>query len=76
MNKDRQMKQVYQAIFAFVIAGLFIVPGSANLINEINKETRQAMNDDGTTIYVDDDNIAGPWDGTPGLSLPIHPGWD
>ena len=60
MNKDRQMKQVYQAIFAFVIAGLFIVPGSANLINEINKETRQAMNDEGSTIYVDDDNTAGP----------------
>jgi parallel beta-helix repeat protein len=64
MNKDRQMKQVYQTIFAFMIAGLFIVPGSANLINEINKETRQAMNDEGSTIYVDDDNTAGPWDGT------------
>ena len=64
MNKDRQMKQVYQAIFAFVIVGLFIIPGSANLINEINKETRQAMNDEGSTIYVDDDNTAGPWDGT------------
>jgi len=64
MNKDRQMKQVYQTIFAFMIAGLFIVPGSANLINEINKETRQAMNDGGSTIYVDDDNTAGPWDGT------------
>jgi len=64
MNKGRQMKQVYQAIFAFVIAGLFIVPGSADLINEINKETRQAMNDGGSTIYVDDDNTAGPWDGT------------
>lgn len=64
MNKDRQIKHVYQVIFAFIIAGLFIVPGSASLNNEINKEIRQAMNDDGSTIYVDDDNTAGPWEGT------------
>jgi parallel beta-helix repeat protein len=65
MNKDRRIKHVHQTIFAFVIAGLFIVPGSANLINEIHKETRPAMNDRGSTIYVDDNNTAGPWAGTP-----------
>ena len=64
MNKNCPNKYIWQAIFAIVVAGLFIVPGSANLIDEIQKETRQAMNDDGTTIYVDDDNTAGPWDGT------------
>ena len=64
MNKNYPNKYIWQAIFAIVVAGLFIVPASANLIDEIQKEARQAMNDDGTTIYVDDDNTAGPWEGT------------
>jgi parallel beta-helix repeat protein len=66
MNKSCPKMYIWQAIFAFLIAGLFIIPGSANLIDEIQKEARQAMNDSGSTIYVDDDNTAGPWEGTVG----------
>jgi parallel beta-helix repeat protein len=64
MNKNRHVKHLYQAIFALVIAAFFVAPGSANLINDVQKQTRQSMNDRGSTIYVDDDNTVGPWDGT------------
>jgi|WetSurMetagenome_2_1015567.scaffolds.fasta_scaffold02193_5 parallel beta-helix repeat protein len=64
MNKDRRINHAYQTIFAIIITGLFIVPASAGLINEIQRDARQVMNSGGSTIYVDDDNTAGPWEGT------------
>ncbi len=64
MKKNYPMKHLYQAIFTLVIAALFIAPGSANLINDLQKEMKQSINDGGSTIYIDDDNTAGPWDGT------------
>jgi len=64
MNYTRNTTHLCQAIFVLVIAGLFIIPGSASMTNESYKEMRHTMNVDGSTIYVDDDNTAGPWDGT------------
>jgi parallel beta-helix repeat protein len=64
MNNNHNPNHVYPAIFAFLIAGLFIVPGSASIINEQQKEMRHTTDGGGITIYVDDNNTAGPWDGT------------
>jgi len=64
MNYNRNTTHLCQAIFVLVIAGLFIIPGSASMINESYKEMRHTMNVGGSTIYVDDDNTAGPWEGT------------
>jgi len=64
MNKNHHMNQRYQAIITFIIASLFIVTGSANVITGIQKDAEQVTSERGSTIYVDDDNTAGPWDGT------------
>ena len=64
MNYNRNTTHLCQAIFVLVIAGLFIIPGSASMTNESYKEMRHTMNVGGSTIYVDDDNTAGPWEGT------------
>ena len=64
MKKLRQKTYVYQAMLVIVIAGLCIIPSSANLIGGIQKEAGQTTNDRGSTVYVDDDNVAGPWNGT------------
>jgi parallel beta-helix repeat protein len=63
MNKTRHRKLIYQAVFTFIIAGLFIIPGSASIFNEIQKNSNQTT-ERGSTIYVDYDNTDGPWDGT------------
>jgi parallel beta-helix repeat protein len=64
MIQAHTTRHVYQAIFAIVIAGLMLIPASASMINASNKENRHPFNNGGSTIYVDDDNTAGPWDGT------------
>jgi parallel beta-helix repeat protein len=51
-------KPLFQAILLFVIAGLFILPVSATILTEQHTTNR------GSTLYVDDDNTQGPWDGT------------
>ncbi|HWR64312.1 MAG TPA: NosD domain-containing protein [Candidatus Thermoplasmatota archaeon] len=63
MNKTHHRKPIYQALFTIFIAGLFIIPGSASIFNEIQKNGTHTT-ERGSTIYVDDDNTAGPWDGT------------
>ncbi len=63
MNKTNHRKPIYQTLFTIFIAGLFIIPGSAGIINEIQKNGTHTT-ERGSTIYVDDDNTAGPWDGT------------
>jgi parallel beta-helix repeat protein len=63
MNKTHHRKPIYQALFTIFIAGLFIIPGSASIFNELQKNGTQTT-ERGSTIYVDDDNTAGPWDGT------------
>lgn len=63
MKKNHGKKYIFHAIFALALACLFIIPGSAHNI-ETPTEPVHPMNFGGSTIYVDDDNIAGPWDGT------------
>ena len=63
MNKAYYNKSIYQAIFSIIIAGLFIIPGSASVFNGLQKNGVQTI-ERGSTIYVDDNNTAGPWDGT------------
>ena len=57
MNKTYHRKPIYQALFTIFIAGLFIIPGSASIFNEIQKNGTQTT-ERGSTIYVDDDNTA------------------
>jgi parallel beta-helix repeat protein len=64
MNNTHANKHMCQAIFACLIAGLFLIPTSATIISEKQKEMKTTMDSGGETIYVDDDNTAGPWDGT------------
>ncbi|HWR27278.1 MAG TPA: NosD domain-containing protein [Candidatus Thermoplasmatota archaeon] len=63
MNITHHKKSIFQALFTFVIAGLFIIPGSASVFTELQKNSEQTVGR-GSTIYVDDNNTAGPWDGT------------
>ena len=63
MKNAYQSKPIYQALFAFIIAGLFIIPGSASVFTELQKNNEQTTGR-GSTVYVDDSNIGGPWDGT------------
>ena len=63
MNITHHKKPIYQALFTFVIAGLFIIPGSASVFTELQKNSEQTTGR-GSTIYVDDSNTGGPWDGT------------
>lgn len=63
-NIHHKKKLIYQAVFTVIIAGLFIIPGSAGVMNGIQKNADQTTSERGSTIYVDDNNTAGPWDGT------------
>jgi parallel beta-helix repeat protein len=63
MNIIHHKKSISQALFTFVIAGLFIIPGSASVFTELQKNSEQTAGR-GSTVYVDDSNIEGPWDGT------------
>lgn len=63
MNKTHHRKPIYQALFTIFIAGLFIIPASANLFSDIQKNGTHKT-ERGSTIYVDDSNTEGPWDGT------------
>jgi parallel beta-helix repeat protein len=63
MKNNKNKKYVFQAIFALLIAGLFLIPGSASILTEQHKGLIPTFGG-GETIYVDDDNTQGPWDGT------------
>ncbi|MCX6661781.1 MAG: right-handed parallel beta-helix repeat-containing protein [Euryarchaeota archaeon] len=63
MNKKYQSKPIYQAFLAFIIACLFIIPGSASLFNDLQEKGHHTT-ERGSSIYVDDSNTAGPWDGS------------
>jgi len=62
MNKAYRPIPIFQALCVFILAGLLIVPVSANVFYELQKNIYQTTG--GATIYVDDDNVDGPWDGT------------
>jgi parallel beta-helix repeat protein len=64
MNRNHRRKYFVQTLFILMIAGLFILPGSANLLNGIEKEATHASTVEEMIIYVDDNNTVGPWDGT------------
>ena len=64
MNDDTPSKKLFQAAMVLTITGLFILPGSAGFYAIQNNEFGQSMPLRGTTIYVDDSNYAGPWEGT------------
>lgn len=63
MSKTYHYNPIFQSICTFLIAGLFIIPVSANVFQEQQKNSYQSA-ERGLTIYVDDDNVDGPWDGT------------
>lgn len=63
MNPQKKIT-LGKAFLSCVIAGLFVIPVSASVLNEVQKHVAYAMNNGGSTIYVDDDNTAGPWNGS------------
>ncbi len=63
MKKINQRKSFSQTLLILLIASLFIIPGSATVFNGLQKNIEQTTTK-GTTIYVDDTNTAGPWDGS------------
>lgn len=61
MNSITLKKHVDKAMVVFVFVGLCVIPSSADLIYGTEKGSTSYG---GSTLYVDDDNTAGPWDGT------------
>jgi len=55
VKKTIYKKSIYHALFTLLVTSLFIIPGSASTLTELRG---------GSTIYVDDSNINGPWDGS------------
>ena len=64
MKKKHHQKVVFHVLFAVALASLFIIPASAHFTSDIQNEGQDPTCFGRGTIYVDDDNIAGPWDGT------------
>jgi len=65
--KDNKFKNILKAAVVLSIAFAFIMPASAGLFNVSNTELEKLPGNFGTissTIYVDDDNTEGPWDGS------------
>jgi parallel beta-helix repeat protein len=63
MNKKHQINSIHKAIFVFIIVSLFIIPASATFFTDLQKNKYQPLGA-GSTIYVDDSNTDGPWDGS------------
>lgn len=61
MNTMQKKKYIIKTIIVFVIAALCITPATAATIYGAEKGTTSYG---GLTIYVDDDNTEGPWDGS------------
>lgn len=61
MNNIPVKKHVSKVLIIFVIASLCIIPASATMMYSTETERTSYG---GVTIYVDDDNTNGPWDGT------------
>ncbi|MBA7671886.1 hypothetical protein ES703_80053 [subsurface metagenome] len=60
-----EKKNILKAVVAFAVAMAFIMPGAASVANdEITISSVDEMTFAGNTIYVDDSNTAGPWNGT------------
>jgi len=69
MKDSNKIKRFLNAVIVLSITFAFIMPASATFLN-ISKEKEYLVKDMGTTgmsgntIYVDDDNKVGPWDGS------------
>ena len=64
MKKIIRKQYLSQAMIFFVLAILCLIPGSAALINDSETGMQHTASFGGSIIYVDDDNINGPWDGS------------
>ncbi|KYK20215.1 hypothetical protein AYK25_01365 [Thermoplasmatales archaeon SM1-50] len=64
MKKFNKKNFICKAMFSLAIAGLFIIPGSAEYIIRTQGHVPHIMNSGGSIIYVDDDNTQGPWNGS------------
>ena len=67
MKDNHMFKNIIKATIVFLIAFAFIMPVSAALFDVTNKESEKLAGNSGiisNTIYVDDDNTEGPWDGS------------
>jgi len=67
MEDSYKIKNILKASTILIIAFALIMPGSAavfNISNEDLAKPGEGQGRLGTTIYVDDDNTEGPWDGT------------
>jgi len=72
MKRKKTEKKPYflKAAVAIAVALAFVMPGTAafanlsDTTNNIKLDNTRTMGPLGTTIYVDDDNTAGPWNGT------------
>ncbi len=67
MKDNHKFKNLLKAAIVLSIAFAFIMPASAALFNVSNTESKKLPGNSGTissTIYVDDDNTEGPWDGS------------
>lgn len=63
MNNYQDTRYISQAMSAFLIAGLLLIPGTTSTVTEYRRGMTQSPLSE-ETIYVDDDNQNGPWDGT------------
>lgn len=64
MKKIIRKQYLSQAIIAFVLVVLCLMPGSAAFISDYETGMQHAASFGGLIIYVDDDNTDGPWDGS------------
>ena len=57
-----EKKNILKAVISFAVAMAFILPGAASVANDgIAISGIDGRTFAGTTIYVDDNNTAGPW---------------
>ncbi|MBN1281288.1 MAG: right-handed parallel beta-helix repeat-containing protein [Candidatus Thermoplasmatota archaeon] len=64
MTTRKNKQKASQAVLVLCIAGLLIASGSASIAEVTRNEHQPSPLNRSTTIYVDDDNTAGPWNGT------------
>lgn len=62
MSNDTASKKLFQAAVILTLASLFLMPTSAGFSQVQTNSAEPTLY--GTTIYVDKDNTAGPWEGT------------
>lgn len=77
MKDNHKFKNLIKAAIVLSIAFAVIMPASAALFDVTNKESEKLTGNSGiisNTIYVDDDNTEGPWDGS--MEYPYQYIWE